>query len=551
MKSKYPVETIGEVFNNITNKYSSNEAIVFEDKRINYAILRRKVDALAKSLIKIGVEKGDKVGILISNRPEFLYSQYAIAKIGGISVFLNTRYKSQEISYILQEADISTLISMDKFLNISFGGILGEILPEMKKAKAGQLKSDKFPFLKNIIICSKEGQSYPGTFDFQKLTKLEDDAGFEEKLLKRERSVNPDDIASILFTSGTTGIPKGAMLTHNNILWHNAYAYPIKTKYASNDRHIVPNPLATAGGATSISVTNISTGATSVLVEKFDPSQVLRLVKDEKITVLHGVPAMYQMYLEEASRHNYNLSSLKRGVIAGDYCPAQLVERIKNEIVESVYIAYGQTEASVFISQTCLDDPYEKQINTVGKPYEGLEVRICDPKNWETLLVGEIGEICVRGATVMAGYYKRPIETQQTIDKDQWLHTGDLGLLDEEGFLSMRGRIKEMFITGGFNNYPLEIERFLESYPKIKVAKVVPIPDQKFGEVPGAIIELEENAICSDEEIINYCKEKIANYKMPRHIKFVCEWPMIAIGKIDKLSLKNSWIKELKSKSLL
>jgi fatty-acyl-CoA synthase len=551
MIPEYPSKTTGEVFNEASNKYANNEAIVFKEVRINYATFRRKVDALAKSLIRIGIKKGDKVSILISNRPEIFYSQYAIAKIGAISVFVNTRFKVHEISHILREADISAFILMDQFLNIDYWPMLNVMLPGIEEAKPGQLENDNFPFLKSIIIYSEKGRRYPGTFDFKELINFDDKAELENQLLKRELSVNSNDIATILFTSGTTGFPKGAMLTHNNILWHNAYAYPIKSKYSSNDRHMVPNPIATAGGSTAISVTDVSTGSTSVLVEKFDPSEVLKLIEVEKITVLHGVPAMYQMYLEEASIHNYRLSSLKKAFIAGDYCSSSLAERIRNEITEDLIIGYGQTEASVLICQTSLDDPYEKQINTVGKPYEGLELKICSPESRETLSIDEIGEICVRGPTVMLGYYKKPIETQHTIDKDQWLHTGDLGSLDNEGYLSIKGRIREMFITGGFNNYPLEIEQFLQSHPKVKVAKVVPIPDHKLIEVPGAIIELKEKAICTEEEIIKFCKERIANYKIPRYLKFVNEWPMIAIGKVDKLSLKNGWIQELKLKSLL
>lgn len=551
LRTEYPITTIGNVFNNTTKLFPSNEAIVINEERITYTTFRRKVDALAKSLIKIGIKKGDKVAVLISNRPEVLYAQYAIAKIGAICVFINTRYKTYEISHILREADINTFILMDRFLNIDYWDMVAHILPEIERSSPGKLQSDDFSFLKTVVVLSTEGKVYPGTYDFSEMLQLPNKSALHDELKRRELSVKPNDIAMILFTSGTTGLPKGAMLTHKNILWNNANAYPIKSNYSSSDRHIVPNPIATAGGSTSISVTNVATGATSILVEKFDPQRVLELVSTEKVTVLHGVPAMYQMYLGEASAADYKLSSLRVAVTAGDYCPQVLAEGIRNEFTENFIIGYGQTETCAFISQTGLNDPYEKQIATVGKAYEGLNVKICEPYNWNDLPAGHIGEVCVKGPIVTRGYYNRSSETQKTIDRDQWLHTGDLGSLDEDGFLTIKGRLKEMLISGGYNIYPVEVENLLQSHPKVKVAKVVPIPDKKMREVVGAILELQDDAICSEEEIIDYCRKRIANYKVPRYFKFVKKWPLVSIGKFDKQSMKDSWVDELNSKSRL
>jgi fatty-acyl-CoA synthase len=548
---EYPITTIGTVFNNTTQLFPGNEAIVFNEDRIDYATFRRKVDILAKSLIKIGIKKGDKVGVLISNRPEVLYSQYAIAKIGAICVFINTRYKTYEISHILREADITAFILMDRFLNIDYWDMLTDILPEIATSNPGKLESADFPFLTTVVILNSKGAYYPGTYNFSEIFQLPDHTVLDDELKRRELSVKPNDIAMILFTSGTTGLPKGAMLTHRNILWNNANAYPIKSDYSSADRHIVPNPIATTGGSTSISVTNVSTAATSILVERFDPQQVLKLVSTEKVTVLHGVPAMYQMYLEEASATDHNLSSLRIAVTAGDYCPPSLAERIKTELTDNFIIGYGQTETCAFMTQTSLNDPYEKQITTVGKPYEGVDVKICAPHNSNELSSGDIGEICVRGPIVMLGYYNRTSETQKAIDGNNWLHTGDLGSLDNEGFLTIKGRLKELLISGGYNIYPVEVENLLQSHPKIKVAKVVPIPDKKLREVVGAILELKDDAYCSEQEIVDFCKKRIANYKVPRYFKFVKEWPLVAIGKFDKQSIKKSWVDELTSKDLL
>lgn len=551
LRPEYSISTIGNVFNKTTELFASNEAIVINEERITYATFRSKVDALAESLIKIGIKKGDKVAVLISNRPEVLYSQYAITKIGAICVFINTRYKTYEISHILREAEINTFVLMDRFLNINYWDMLGEILPEIEGSPPGKLLRSDFSFLKTIVVLGTEGKVYPGTYDFFDMLQSPHSNALHDELKRRELSVKPDDIAMILFTSGTTGLPKGAMLTHRNILWNNANAHPIKSNYGSRERHIVPNPIATAGGSTSISVTNVATGATSILVEKFDPQRVLELISTEKVTVLHGVPAMYQMYLEEASSGDYKLSSLRAAVTAGDYCPQVLAEEIKNRFTENLIIGYGQTETAAFISQTSLNDPYEKQIASVGKAYEGLNVKICELHNLKEFSAGHIGEVCVKGPVVMMGYYNRSSETQKAIDRDRWLHTGDMGFLDEDGYLTIKGRLKEMLISGGYNIYPVEVENFLKSHPKVKVAKVVAIPDKKMREVVGAILELQDDSICSEEEIIDFCKKRIANYKVPRYLKFVKEWPLVGIGKFDKKLMRDRWVDELKSKSLL
>jgi len=551
MEKDHPPNTIGQVFNDISHRHANSEAIIYGDLRIDYITFRGHVDALARSLIKIGIRKGDKVAVLISNRPEIFYTQYALAKIGAVCVFINTRYRVNEIFFILKEAEIRAFILIDRFLKTSFWDILHDILPEIEKAKPGHIKSDRYPDLTSVVIYSVEGQRYPGAYDLVDLTNPSANTEFDEQLKIVEASVKPSDIAIISFTSGTTGQPKGAMLTHSNILWHNAYAYPQKAGYFSNDRHMVPNPIATAGGSTSISVTNIATGSATILVDKFDPRLVLSLIDKENCTILHGVPAMYQMYLDELSSGSYSLASLKTAFVAGDYCSPSLARRIRNEITENLIIGYGQTEASVMISITSPEDPYEKQLTTVGRPFEGLEVMISNPETHKKCPFGEVGEICVKGPIVMKGYFKKPQETKKAIDRDHWLHTGDLGSLDEEGFLTIKGRLREMFISGGFNIYPLEIENFLQSHSKIKVAKIVPIPDQKMGQVVGALIEVEGKAICDDKEIVDFCRKRIANYKIPHYLKFVNEWPMIAIGKVDKLSLQNDWIQELKLKSLL
>lgn len=551
LRPEYPITTIGRVFNKSTEVFPDNEAIIFNEERINYSTFRMVVDALAKGLIKIGIANGHKVAVLISNRPEVLYSQYAIAKIGAVCVFMNTRYRTYEISHILKEGEIDCLILMDRFLGTNYWDMLGELIPEIERSNPGKLKSDRFPFLKKIIVVSSGGRHYPQAYNFSEVLRVGNDASYDIILRRAEIAVKPSDIAMILFTSGTTGLPKGAMLSHYNILWNNAFAYPIRSKYVSSDRHIVPNPIATAGGSTSISITNVATGATSILLEKFDPQQVLKSVDIEKVSVLHGVPAMYQMYLQEASTGKYDLRSLRVGITAGDYCSPALGEEIRSALVENLMIGYGQTETCALLSQTSMDDPYEKQISTVGKPYEGVKVKICEPHSSKELSVVDVGEVCVKGPIVMLGYYNRVSETEKALDDDRWLHTGDLGSLDGDGFLTIKGRLKEMMISGGYNIYPVEVENLLQSHPKIRVAKVVSIPDQKMVEVVGAILELEASAICDEKEIEEFCKKRVASYKVPRYFKFIEKWPLVAIGKVDKKGIRSEWLDELKGEGVI
>lgn len=528
-------KTLGDQLDKTCERYPDNEALVFENQRMKYKEYQAAINKLAKGLMAIGVEKGDQVALWISNRPEFVISQLAIAKIGAAMVPINTRYKSHEVKYILKHSDSTTLIMMDTFLGIEFMSLINEVFPELSGSQPGKLQLEELPLLRNVICIGDK--SYGGVMELKDVMQNKSNEITDDQLRKRQQSVGSESVAMLPYTAGTTGFPKGVMLTHYNILRHmNNNAMLLRI--GNMDRLIVYLPLFHVFG----SIVNVATatirGACLVLQEYFDPEESLRLIEKEKVTVITGVPTMFHMQLAHRNFEKYNISSLRVGELGGSTIPVELAKGVVERMCPNIMTGYGMTEASSTLTGTRFGDDLELVTNTVGKAFPETELKVVDPETGETLSPGKQGEFLNRGYHIMKGYYKDPDATAKAIDKDGWLHTGDLGVLLENGYFKFTGRIKEMFISGGFNVYPPETENFLFGHPKIKQVYVIGVPDKLMGEVGMAFVELNEGVNCTKEELIDYCKGKIANFKIPKYIEFVNEFPVTASGKVQKFKLE-------------
>lgn len=529
-------KSLGDQLDKTTARFPNNDAIVYQQQRLKYSQLKERVNKLARGFLALGVQRGDKVALWLSNRPEFIYAQFAIAKVGATMVPLNTRYKSHEIEYILKHSDSGTLIMMDEFLGIDFIRLIEDVLPELRNSQPGQLNSAKLPLLKNVICLG--GAKTNGMLRLEDMMETISREISEEDLGKRQLSVKKDDVVNLSYTAGTTGFPKGVMLTHYGILNHmnnNANILHINDK----DRYIVYLPLFHVFGSIVNVVMAIMRGACVILQEYFDAGESLKLVEKERATVIMGVPTMYTLQLDHKDFGQFNLTSLRTGEIGASSIPVELVKNIINKMgVRELTSGYGMTEASSSISITEIGDPLDLIANTVGKAFPDTEMKIVNPKTGEALPPGREGEFLVRGYHIMKGYYKDPDATAKAIDKEGWFHTGDLGMKLENGYFKFVGRLKEIYITGGFNVYPAEVESFLFSHPKIKQAYVIGVPDRIMGDVGMAFVELKEGISCTKVEILEYCRGKIANFKIPKYIEFVNEFPVTASGKIQKFKLE-------------
>jgi fatty-acyl-CoA synthase len=540
-------KSLGDQLDKTSEKFPKNIAVVFGEQRLSYTRLREEVEKLAKGLLGLGVQKGDKVALWLSNGPEFIYSMFAIAKVGALMVPLNTRYKVHEIEYILNHSDSSTLIMMDKFLGIDFINLITEVLPELVDSKPGALSSDRMPGLRNVICVSKH--KYDGIARLVDLMEMKSKETSSDGLERRQNSVGKENVAMLAYTAGTTGFPKGVMLTHYSILKHMHTVSEV-LDVNSKDRLIVYLPLFHVFGCVVNVVQAVLKGASLILQQYFDPGESLRLMEKERASVIMGVPTMYTMQLEHEDFKRYDFMSLRVGVLGAASIPVELAKNVKTKFgLEGLMTGYGMTEACGCITATNIDDPIEKVAETVGKEYPETQVRIADPKTGVTVLPGQEGEFLVRGYHLMKGYYKDPEATGSAIDKDGWLHTGDLGVMMENGYFKFIGRVKEMFIVGGFNVYPAEIENFLFSHPDIKQAYVIGVPDKMMGEVGMAFVEVRDGASCTEKGITDYCKGKIANFKVPKYIQIVKRFPMTASGKIQKFKLRERAVKELRLES--
>ncbi|MDA8211435.1 MAG: AMP-binding protein [Clostridia bacterium] len=535
--------TIGDLFDQTVAKYPEKDALVYVDRglRHSYAELQNICNQAAKGLMKLGIQKGEHIAILATNYPEWVYTQFASAKMGAVLVTVNPNYRAFELDYLLKQSDVTTLILIEGYRDVNYVEMLNEVVPELTSSEPGKLVSEKLPFLKNVILIGD--RKVPGMFNWSDLMELGKSVS-DEELAQRQAALKPAEPINMQYTSGTTGFPKGVMLTHFNIL-NNANYVAECMNFSEQDRLCFPVPLFHCFGCVMSTLACVTKGATMVPIEAFDPVAVLEAVEKEKCTALHGVPTMFIAELAVLDNRPFDLSSLRTGIMAGAPCPIEVMKAVVARMnMSEVTIAYGQTEFSPVITQTRVNDPIELRVSTVGRAIPHVEVKIVDPETGETVPAGVQGELCARGFGTMKGYYKMPDATAAAVDTEQWLHTGDLATMDENGYCKITGRLKDMIIRGGENIYPREIEEFLYTNPKVMDVQVVGVPDIKYGEEVLAVIRLKEGETSSVEEIKEYCQGKIARHKIPKYIKFVAEYPTTASGKIQKYKLRDMAIKE-------
>lgn len=528
--------TIGQIFDRTVEKYPDNPAVVYVDRdfRLTYRQFATYVDETAKGLMALGIKKGEKVGIWATNVPYWVILQFATAKIGAVLLTVNTNYKTAELEYLLSQSDCENLFLIDGYQDTDYISTIYELVPELKTCQRGHLKSEKFPHLKRVIFLGPE--KHRGMYTIPEIRALSVMVS-DDEYQARQDSLDCHDVVNMQYTSGTTGFPKGVMLTHYNIA-NNGFWIGANQNLGPDDRICLPVPLFHCFGCVLGVMAFINHGSCMVILEKFDPLLIMTSVEQEKCTGLYGVPTMFIAVLEHPLFNKFDFSSLRTGIMAGSNCPIRVMEKVIDQMnMTEITICYGLTEASPVITQTRQHDDIRVRTETVGRALPHLEVKVIDLGTGKELPRGQQGEVCVRGYSVMKGYYNNPEATAQTIDEEGWLHSGDLGVMDEAGNLSITGRHKDMIIRGGENIYPREIEEFLYRMDGIRDVQVAAVPSEKYGEEVGAFVILNEGANLEPSDIQDFCRGKISRYKIPRYVHFIDQYPMTASGKIQKYKL--------------
>lgn len=529
---------IGDIVDANAENFNHRIALAYHEYGFEntFAEFRDICRQVAKGLIALGVQRGDHIAVWANNQPEWVYTQFGSAMTGAVLVTVNTNFRAFELEYLLEQSDTTTLIMTHGVREPNeYIRILKKVCPEIDQCDPGGLKTEKLPYLKNIVLLGQDPKD--GMFTWQQILEMGHRIS-DEELDERSQSIDADDVTMIQYTSGTTGYPKGVMLTHRNLIG-NARSMAEIMALTPDDSLCIPVPFFHCFGCVIGTMCCTVSGATMAPVTAFNPEKVLETVDALKCTALHGVPTMFIAELEAMNGKNYDTSHLRTGVMAGSTCPVEVMKGVMEKMgAQELTIVYGQTESSPGITQTRRNDSMPIRTETVGRALPNVEVKIVDTVTGETLPTGETGELCSRGYHIMKGYYKMPDKTAETIDKDGWLHTGDLASMDENGNCTIQGRLKDMIIRGGENIYPREIEEFLYTHPAVQDVQVVGIPDEKYGEEVAAFIQVRNGKTPSEEEIREFCKDKISFHKIPRHIHFVDEFPSTASGKIQKYKLR-------------
>jgi fatty-acyl-CoA synthase len=537
---------IGQVLDDAAAQYPDGDALIVchQGRRYSYLELRAEVERAARGLLSLGVAAGDRVGIWSTNSAEWVITQFATAKIGAILVSVNPLNRARELEYVLRQSECQTLLLIDGFRDAHYPSIVREVCPALDSCAPGQLHSDDLPHLRSAVFIGDSPP--PGMMSWTDLLSA-GRAVSEDALRQRESTLAFDDAINIQYTSGTTGFPKGATLSHHNIV-NNGLLIANALRLTARDRLCIPVPFYHCFGMVLANMACVVTGATMVVpAPHFDAEATLRAVQDERCTALHGVPTMFIAELNHPAFRAFDLRSLRTGIMSGAPCPIEIMRRVVSEMhCRELTIAYGQTEASPVITLTTTDDPIEVRVTTVGKALPHTEVKIVDRQTGRIVPVGTPGELCTRGYLVMKGYYKNPEATQGAIDAEGWLHTGDLAVLDELGYFKITGRAKDVIIRGGENVYPREVEDFLYSCPAITEAQIIGVPDAKYGEEIVAWVKIKPGSGLTLEELQRFCKGKIADYKIPRFLKIVDAFPMTVTGKIQKFVMREISTRELR-----
>ena len=546
-----PHSTMGDMLDRQVERFAERDALVNVEtgERFTYAGFRDEVDRVARGLMALGIERGQHVGIWATNYSEWVLTQFATAKIGAVMINVNPAYRTHELAYVLEQSEANALILIGKFRNSDYTAMVNEVVPELKDSSPSELNSPRFPFLRNVIHIaphSEEGAATPdGMWAWTDVVARHTEVS-AAGLAERQAGCRPDDPVNIQYTSGTTGNPKGAMLTHHNLVSNGLYVGDC-IELTEVDRLCVPVPFYHCFGCVMGNLGCITHGSAIVIAsEHFDPLKTLQALEQERCTALYGVPTMFIAQLDHPEFDNFDVSSLRTGIMAGSPCPIEVMRQVIDRMgAHQMTIAYGQTEHSPVITQTLVSDSIERRVSTVGAVLPGVEARIVDPETGEVLGPGVQGELQARSSMVMQGYYNLPEATASAIDDEGWLHTGDLAEVDEDGYYKITGRLKDMIIRGGENVYPREIEEFLYTHPKISDVQVIGVPDERYGEEVMAWVMLRPGETADSEEIREFCRGKIAHFKVPRYIRVTEEFPMTVTGKIQKFKMREMAVEEL------
>lgn len=546
--------TIGQVLRQTADRYPGQDAVVFPklDSRLTWSEFQAAVDAAARGLIALGIDRGDHVAVWATNVPQWVTLQFATASIGAVLVTINPAYRSFELQYVLQQSDAAALFLIDHFKSSNYFEMLSSLLPELAgrvadgaplAATTPPLALPSFPRLRQVVTMT--GAELAGAHTWDQML-LAGDALAQDAIERRAAHLQPSDPINIQYTSGTTGFPKAAMLSHRNLLM-NAYYIGMCQQLSATDRICIPVPFYHCFGCVLGTLAAAVYGAAMVIpAPHFNAHDTLAAIEQERATAIYGVPTMFIAELQEASFGQRDLSSLRTGIMAGSPCPIEVMRQVIDRMgAREMTIAYGQTEASPVVTQTRADDPLELRVETVGRPIPQVEVKIVDPATGAELGDSQQGELCSRGHVVMLGYYNNPAATRETIDDDGWLHSGDLAIRLPSGYYKITGRIKEMVIRGGENIYPREIEECLFTHPSIEQSAVVGLPDPKYGEELCVWVKCKAGCSLTEQALEDFCRANLAHFKVPRYVRFVDAFPQTVTGKIQKFKIRESMIAEL------
>ena len=537
-------QTLGDFFDAMAARQGAREALVacHQQRRLSWSELAREVDVLASAMLRSGLTRGDRVGIWAHNCVEWVLMQLATAKVGIVLVNINPAYRVAEVEYALNKVGCKALVLMPEFRTSDYLAMMRELAPELASCAPGELRAARLPQLRLLVQLGQTSE--PGMLRFGEW--MQRGSAGDPEVARTAATLGPDDPINIQFTSGTTGFPKGATLTHSNIL-NNGYFIGEAMKLTQEDRLCIPVPLYHCFGMVLGNLACITHGATIVYPNSaFDPLLTLQAVQAERCTGLHGVPTMFIAMLDHPRFREFDMSTLRTGIMAGSPCPVEVMKRVVSDMhLSQITIAYGMTETSPVSCQSSTDTPLDRRVSTVGLVQPHLEVKIVDPADGHTVEPGVAGELCTRGYSVMHGYWGDEQRTHEAIDEEGWMHTGDLATMDAEGYVNIVGRIKDMVIRGGENVYPREIEEFLYRHPMVQDVQVVGVPDAKYGEELCAWIIPKAGTLPTEDDIRGFCQGQIAHYKIPRYIRFVPSFPLTITGKVQKFKIRDAMKDEL------
>lgn len=529
--------TMGQLLAQTAAKCPDNDAVVYVDRdfRLTYAQFDKLTDDLAKGLMALGVQKGEKVAVWATNVPYWVALQFATAKMGAVLLTVNTNYKRNELKYLLTNSECENIFIIDGFRDSDYIQILYDLAPELRSMERGRIKSTTFPHLKRVFFLGHE--KHRGMYNIPEVLGMSRMVT-DEEYAARQATLHPDDVVNMQYTSGTTGFPKGVMLTHKSVV-NNGYWIGERQRFSPKDRLCLPVPLFHCFGCVLGVMACVNHGVSMVIVEAFNPVSVMASIDQERCTAVYGVPTMFIAMLEHKLFPKFDFSCLRTGIMAGSPCPIQVMRQVMDKMyMKEITICYGLTENSPVMTQTTPDDPLQYRVESVGKALPHIEVCVRDPETMEEVPPGVQGEVCCRGYSLMKGYYNNPEATAKAITPDGWLRSGDLGTMDANGYLAITGRLKDMIIRGGENIYPREIEEFLYTMEGISDVQVAGVPSRKYGEEVGAFIILKKGVTMAPEDVRDYCRGQIAWHKIPKYVAFLDAYPITASGKIQKYKLR-------------